>query len=469
MALTKIPIELISGEGRPNKLIQSNGVNFCVSDKSPKFGISIDVISYSETEGVLTVQLSNGESLSIRGFVIATDLRLGMQGFAGRSGVNGLNGVNGRSAIMGAQGPTGFTGLNGAKGKLGPKGSQGAQGPTGYDGKQGKRGKRGAKGKEGKRGKEGAQGRDGRNRILPIVISETDPGAIGAGSLWIKPTTFSLADPVNFTFEHSQSALCQDTIRSARLNAMNVWSSNSTRSTYAFAGEFIAALSNKQQVMLLVNYYNGTKNETCLTTVSGKVVLRFDTQLTIPKCASSETAMFIIDGGILYTIINDSITQTELLVSMATSLLYHNQKLYITTYSGLFAFDIESQILSKLFDCACFNVIAHYNFFYIQRDVDILRTDFAGHETIINGTVIKADVLVFVNCANGLTIFSESGSLLWHDANYVLCENYIRKNSIVAKITSVGPQYITDCSEQCAVQNNILIEYSKNEIYTTEI
>lgn len=124
-------------------------------------------------------------------------------------------------AETGADGDEGIAGPPGPKGDRGPRGKDGLAGPQGADGLTGPRGPKGDQGAPGQHGGGGfrpgpglppnqidaLQAAHNPSLLNPyatiadtggggggVTISETDPGALGAGSLWVQPL-FG-ADPV---------------------------------------------------------------------------------------------------------------------------------------------------------------------------------------------------------------------------------------------------------------------------------
>lgn len=157
--------------------------------------------SYDETQGILTLILSNGEELLVKGFPRPGGLLQGDEGPAGPQGEPGIDGVDGKDGERGQQGcigpegergpqgPPGVDGRDGVQGPQGPQGSAGPtgpRGPTGPTGPQGEPGERGATGVDGEEGPEGPQGPAG---TVNIIISNVDPGAsAGGGTIWVNPS-----------------------------------------------------------------------------------------------------------------------------------------------------------------------------------------------------------------------------------------------------------------------------------------
>lgn len=123
--------------------------------------------SFDNTNGIFTLQIPGYPTLRINGFMTQSDIGLGKEGPQGQSGTPGINGIIGEH------------------GNQGQRGCQGPQGPQGERGVRGPAGKQGEQGAQGPQGQEGIPGIDGR---VQIYISNEDPGPVGAGALWIKPS-----------------------------------------------------------------------------------------------------------------------------------------------------------------------------------------------------------------------------------------------------------------------------------------
>ena len=95
--------------------------------------------------------------------------------------------------IRGPQGPKGDKGNTGATGPQGPKGDKGNTGATGPQGPKGDTGAKGATGDRGPQGIQGPQGPTGPAGTTswggitnkPITISQSQPGGVGTGHVWI--------------------------------------------------------------------------------------------------------------------------------------------------------------------------------------------------------------------------------------------------------------------------------------------
>jgi len=155
---------------------------------------------YDELKGSLVLQLYNGERIEVEGFPVEDEIPMGLTGPKGDDGAPGKQGVPGRDGLVGEPGCEGTRGDTGARGKTGLDGRKGMRGPAGIRGATGPQGPRGAAGSEGDigpigptgpRGVDGGVGVPGEQgeEVLPsIVVSATDPGAVGPGVLWVDPT-----------------------------------------------------------------------------------------------------------------------------------------------------------------------------------------------------------------------------------------------------------------------------------------
>lgn len=149
--------------------------------------------------GILTLAMYNGTVIKISGFATAGNIPAGPtgpQGLPGKDGQDGRDGKDGAKGPEGCQGPQGpqgaqgATGPDGRDGQMGQQGPRGCPGPKGPPGERGPTGPMGPLGPTGPRGEQGAQGAPGAAGpagTVNIIVSNTDPGAIGAGWLWVNP------------------------------------------------------------------------------------------------------------------------------------------------------------------------------------------------------------------------------------------------------------------------------------------
>lgn len=122
--------------------------------------------TFDSTSGVLTLNIPNYGTIEVAGFMTLADIGAGSSGRDGASGAQGLPGINARDGRVGADGCVGPAGEVGETGKTGARGKDGEVGPIGLEGPQGEAGKDGAP---------------------KIYFQADDPGAVGAGAIWIRP------------------------------------------------------------------------------------------------------------------------------------------------------------------------------------------------------------------------------------------------------------------------------------------
>lgn len=122
--------------------------------------------TYDNVSGTLVLTLPNYGAVSVSGFPRLADLG---QGPSGRDGSAGSEGIAGLTPRDGRQGADGCVGQIGEEGKEGRAGARGVQGPQGVTGPTGAR---------------GATGKDGK---FAVYFQADDPGAVGAGAIWIRP------------------------------------------------------------------------------------------------------------------------------------------------------------------------------------------------------------------------------------------------------------------------------------------
>lgn len=215
--LTKPVLEQILAKGAENESrlrVQNERVT-----TQPPVEVPLSEIEYGfydQTLGILTLRFANSEQLRITGFPTFDKIPAGATGPKGPPGKDGKDGKPGKKGKDGAQGcrgdigekgPQGNRGSDGRQGQQGPQGPQGLQGPKGERGLQGPTGPQGAvgpTGPQGAPGPAGAAGPAGASGNVNIVVSTTDPGAVGAGWLWVNPT--SVAPTVTTTTQTGGTA-----------------------------------------------------------------------------------------------------------------------------------------------------------------------------------------------------------------------------------------------------------------------
>jgi hypothetical protein len=161
--ITRAPLELIQAGNSPGDVVNTGqGLQIQQGEMATELNGTFD-----NTTGTLRLSIPGLPVLRIDGFMTQSDVGTGREGVQGPQGTSGIDGIIGES------------GLQGKTGCRGPQGPQGTPGPRGPRGQQGEQGSVGATGGE------GIPGLDGR---VSIYISQDDPGAVGAGAIWIKPS-----------------------------------------------------------------------------------------------------------------------------------------------------------------------------------------------------------------------------------------------------------------------------------------
>lgn len=162
--LNKIPTQMVSAKGTPGDTVHFDGQNLVLGNPDAIPGQDTVTGAYDPETGALSLTL-NGTTVRIEGFITRNSIGTGPQGDDGRPGINGVDGLPGRD---GAEGPRGCEGPSGPRGPRGARGPEGAQGPSGRDGDKGDKGDQGIPGE------------------VKFFIQEEDPGAVGAGAIWVK-------------------------------------------------------------------------------------------------------------------------------------------------------------------------------------------------------------------------------------------------------------------------------------------
>lgn len=166
MSLTRTPLAMLDAKGQPSSDVRFNGKEVVVENLEDNGQRGIVSGHYDDASGTVTLTLQSGEKLSITGFITASSVGKGPTGPTGPRGEQGINGIEGRDGDQGATGCQGPPGTPGRQGVIGPTGPAGAVGPRGETGPTGPRGDDG---------------------VVQVYIQTADPGAPGAGALWVKP------------------------------------------------------------------------------------------------------------------------------------------------------------------------------------------------------------------------------------------------------------------------------------------
>lgn len=200
VGLTKIPHDLINATGeqdesairvRDGHLVAESPEDSEVSEVSTGF--------YDPHQGRLVLTMFNGQRIEIGGFPTAQNAPIGPTGPAGpdgkpgakgqdgRDGADGKPGCDGQEGDPGPEGPQGPPGRMGPEGPPGVRGCPGPAGPPGPEGPPGPIGPVGPTGPTGEGGPRGAPGPAGPAGTVNIIVADKDPGAVGAGWLWVNP------------------------------------------------------------------------------------------------------------------------------------------------------------------------------------------------------------------------------------------------------------------------------------------
>ena len=134
-----------------------------------------NVTGYIDKTGVLTIDIPGHGTIQANGFLTRADIGQGHEGNRGNEGSNGTDGS---------------IGLDGSKGVIGDRGEVGSRGVPGV------RGPRGMQGSFGQNGNSGAEGVKGDDAFVNMFIQESDPGAPGAGAVWVKPIYTHLQEAI---------------------------------------------------------------------------------------------------------------------------------------------------------------------------------------------------------------------------------------------------------------------------------
>lgn len=158
--MNKIPVNLIEASV-DGDVVSKNGQVFV--EQAPS-AITELAGSFDSLQGVLTLEIPNIGKLQIAGLpTVNSSINVSTE-----RGASGRDGLDGTFAVDGERGPDGC---------IGQQGMQGEQGRQGYRGQQGRQGMQGVEGSKGDTGDAGS---------MKIYFQAADPGAVGAGSIWVR-------------------------------------------------------------------------------------------------------------------------------------------------------------------------------------------------------------------------------------------------------------------------------------------
>jgi hypothetical protein len=210
MALTKPSVSLVRARDTDDRgMLVYDGVRLISDPALLNLFTEITPIRqvYDEDTGTIIIEMSNGQKITISGFVRLDDIEYhlakGRRGERGRSGIDspdGKDGKPGERGCVGCEGPVGDTGLKGLRGLRGETGKPGCEGVEGPQGIQGRLGECGPKGSEGLPGLPGELG-----GLHVYILESTDDLKAFAD---VKPPTNSLR--VLNTTDASLLALAND-------------------------------------------------------------------------------------------------------------------------------------------------------------------------------------------------------------------------------------------------------------------
>lgn len=167
MSLTKAKPGMIDPGGKVDSVLTSEGHKVVLKEGLESLqGKKLISGTFDDSNGTLQLLMEDGETLNISGFMTQSNIGVG---------------------ATGPTGPTGAPGADGLIGGQGPQGPPGCEGPAGPIGRTGQPGQTGLPGERGPAGPIGPTGPQGPPGVLNVFIQSDDPGAVGAGSLWVKP------------------------------------------------------------------------------------------------------------------------------------------------------------------------------------------------------------------------------------------------------------------------------------------
>lgn len=493
--LTKLPIALIEGNGKANMFVMNRGDSLDVSAVPASTDVKIGDIQYDPANGVLILLIVKGtqdlsvaltdtdiiDYVTVRGFVRARDLRYGAQGKFGRNGANGVNGLNGFDGMEGERGPRGFNGLRGIAGKPGPKGRRGIQGIQGYQGENGVVGPAGNDGANGKQGEVGKKGKDGADLPLPIVVSNSNPGAIGAGAFWVKPSNFVYGvDEVEFTVVGSkEDVTCSDTIAVYQQLTQGAippsWvyreMHNVNTATYALRYEH-ACLDQNGSLILIAQCYS-IRGDTTVIIKDGNLL---DTELHLiqPKCFCNNDALYLVTNKQAITIKNDAIESTIIFNNISIEVVYdyfvHDSTFYLCCDKGLLITKTGNDMQLKYKQI--FTLIFYHGDRFFANTEGFVYSDsvYFGEEKQYNGNAVQSEGNIYLTYYKDgfASVHNLDGNLLYSIAADALIGNIIVRGTSHNAIFGYGIKYLDDPDAHSVNLYPYYIEYDKQYIFVED-
>ena len=160
--MDKVPLSAIESATEGNVAASDGALTVVVSTTD----VTNPSGTYDGVAGALVLNLPEYGAITISGFPRLADLGQGPSGRDGSMGADGLAGLTPRD---------------------GRQGSDGCIGQIGEEGKEGRAGARGVEGRQGPIGPTGPRGATGANGRFEVYFQHEDPGAVGAGAIWIRP------------------------------------------------------------------------------------------------------------------------------------------------------------------------------------------------------------------------------------------------------------------------------------------
>lgn len=466
--LTKVKLSLIQGVGDLDALVANTGAHLDVGDYSSKPEVSLTALNYDRDLGILILTLSDGSTVNVEGFVNDGNMRLGRIGDYGSTGKPGDTGITGVDGSKGLKGPQGFRGLTGARGLTGLRGRKGDTGPQGFRGDTGLRGVTGNTGPLGITGGTGATGRKGSDSTIPIVISETDPGAIGAGSFWVKPSEFNINDPVNITFvDNKGEDVCKDTINAYQAVTSGLpvadWYYNKSFShSRVFVADYVCSSVGVDGYILLTVLGN---------TIDGvKTICYYKDSVFINSfepthcCVIGDEICLINDTGLLFQgyIVNFD-------YGSINSVAVNNDTLLICTDTGLIALNVHSKEAAKHLNVPCSYCIVLEKYYIVSGETTLVYNfDFTLDSTVSKRALLHASTLYFYTFVDGLlSVHLPTMSLLYASNVDSVSFNTAIIGNFKFKIDYMGLRFIG--SDSANVVGYTVIEQCANVLFVKEL
>ncbi len=471
--LTRISTKQLSVDGKPDTTVSSISGDLNYKNVTARY-LKIVSATYNAAKAILTLTFNNGNSVSVSGFIRTSDLHKGQRGAPGRKGKDGADGFNGRDGEQGNAGSTGRQGFIGDTGVQGERGYAGNKGEKGYKGERGDRGDSGSTGLGGLTGGEGKPGEAGKDERFFIKVSESDPGALGPGAFWVKPSKFKYnQDKVSFTLVSSENK--QHLYELQELYELHAygndlpgaWFSQSRDlvvNEYAFTDSKLLANFWDEAVFCVFSNSSSFGDVSHVVKTDGSIVELGPSGNTLVSNAENKLVAILIDNlCYLYNTQYEYVQEQILLPDdcfPVHSIALYNQTLLLASQDGIYQYYFEQKHLDIVSDGTVDRLLV---------DDKVYGIGSKCYELSESGIT---EIEKFDFCFHSIKYMYENKELSFGDRTIknvdkvVISDDvYFSKASTLYVITADGYQFITNLNLDWYTDKNTLVEYDEHAFF----